>query len=357
MNQFGPPLQPSAKGAFAPRFLRGLKANLRRVLAVVVWALLLMASAYRSAGVGVNFQLQYSQSMGSPFFATKWGFAQGVAMNGSNIYHFSTQSLSRQSVTNLTAFSTGVTNAAPFSGLTNAYNHLGAGCFYAGSLYVSAEVYDGCGKTTNASIEMFDGQTLAFKSITVVSNYQAEISAVTVSPGGTVYTTDFCDGSRIYTYDTNLNYLGSIALSTNIPLIQGIACYANLLIVIADYGGSGRLWAIDPASGRCSLLAMLSVPGNNEWEGIDIYNGTLLACEAGSGGLYYYPMNIAWLRSQLDFTQIPYSSPQYQIQYKTNVMGTNWINLGVPMSASGNVLSITDFSTDQQRYYRALLLP
>ena len=48
----------------------------------------------------------------------------------------------------------------------------------------------------------------------------------------------------------------------------------------------------------------------------------------------------------------------YQLQYKTNLAQTNWINLGSAINASGGVVTATDVSpADPQRFYRIQLLP
>ena len=49
---------------------------------------------------------------------------------------------------------------------------------------------------------------------------------------------------------------------------------------------------------------------------------------------------------------------QYQLQYKPNLTQTNWIDLGIPITASNNSVSTTDLlSSDQQRFYRVQLVP
>jgi hypothetical protein len=253
--------------------------------------------------------VSFPDSIGPAFFTNHWGFAQGVAMDSSNVYHFFTTALSKQGYTNLTTLLSATGNSAPFAGMTNDYNHLGAGCCYGGNLYVAAEMYHGCGNATNASIAVFDAQSLALKSMNLVSNYQSEISAVAISPDGVVYTTDFCDGSRLFKYDLNFNYLGPVILSTNIPCIQGITCYNNLLLVIADAGASGNLWVVDPASGHCSLLANLQVAGNTEWEGIAVFNGTILACEGATGSLLYYTLSAPAITSEPQPLSVTDGSP------------------------------------------------
>ena len=48
----------------------------------------------------------------------------------------------------------------------------------------------------------------------------------------------------------------------------------------------------------------------------------------------------------------------YQLQYKTNLTQTGWINLGNPITASGGILSTNDVPpADPQRFYRLQVLP
>jgi hypothetical protein len=45
----------------------------------------------------------------------------------------------------------------------------------------------------------------------------------------------------------------------------------------------------------------------------------------------------------------------YQVQYKTNLTQTNWLNLGGAITAKTNTLSVTDtnaLKNSPQRYYR-----
>ena len=48
----------------------------------------------------------------------------------------------------------------------------------------------------------------------------------------------------------------------------------------------------------------------------------------------------------------------YQVQYKTNLLQANWVNLGNAITATNSTLTATNFiSSDPQRFYRLLLLP
>jgi hypothetical protein len=47
----------------------------------------------------------------------------------------------------------------------------------------------------------------------------------------------------------------------------------------------------------------------------------------------------------------------YQVQYKTNLLQTNWLNLGNPFQATNSSASVSDAAPDAQRFYRIELLP
>jgi hypothetical protein len=48
----------------------------------------------------------------------------------------------------------------------------------------------------------------------------------------------------------------------------------------------------------------------------------------------------------------------YQVQYKTNLLQTNWSSLGSPNLAINDSMSASDSTgPDRQRFYRVILLP
>jgi hypothetical protein len=51
------------------------------------------------------------------------------------------------------------------------------------------------------------------------------------------------------------------------------------------------------------------------------------------------------------------AASSYQVQYKTDLAQTNWINLGSPITATGTTATATDSTTNSQRFYRIVLLP
>jgi hypothetical protein len=59
---------------------------------------------------------------------------------------------------------------------------------------------------------------------------------------------------------------------------------------------------------------------------------------------------------QLAWTALP--RVQYQVQYKTNLAQTNWINLGSVVTATTNPMTLSDnIGADPRRFYRVVLLP
>lgn len=221
-------------------------------------------------------------------FSVNVGFSQGWAFDGTNGYDFQTGNISKFN-SNWQQFAG---NNFPFSGLQN-YSHLGAGTYYKGRLYVAMEGWHGCGSVTNQSIGIFDAGDLHRISVTVVSNYQNEISAVTVNPdlgtNGIVFAASFCDGTHLFEYALpDLNHVRTLTLSKNIPLIQGIGYHNKWIYADADSGTNGLIYAISPATGEVRYLTSITVPGATEYEGLDVSQGDFRISEGATGRLYFY---------------------------------------------------------------------
>jgi hypothetical protein len=236
-------------------------------------------SAQTSEWTGIDTNIVYSVDM---------GFSQGWAFDGTNGYAFRTEGVQKFS----SNWKPIIQNGTPFSGLTN-YNHVGAGTFYEGKLYAAMEDWHGCGKVTNQSIVIFNAGDLRRLSVTVVSNYQNEISAVTVDPdlgaNGILFAASFCDGRHLFEYALpHLNRVGTLILSQNIPSIQGIGYHDKLIYVDADSGANGLIYAINPTTGEVRYLTSITVPGANEYEGLDVSQGDFRISEAATKRLYFF---------------------------------------------------------------------
>jgi hypothetical protein len=60
-------------------------------------------------------------------------------------------------------------------------------------------------------------------------------------------------------------------------------------------------------------------------------------------------------QNQIMLTWTTLTGRSYQLQYSTNLIKTNWFNLGSATNASGSTMSATDSVTNSQRFYRVLL--
>jgi subtilase family serine protease len=62
--------------------------------------------------------------------------------------------------------------------------------------------------------------------------------------------------------------------------------------------------------------------------------------------------------NQIAFSWNTQSGAVYQVQYVTNLLETNWLNLGGALTAADSTLSLTDMTVpDPQRFYRLRVLP
>jgi hypothetical protein len=289
-------------------------------------------NAVQARVVGLNTNLAYQHYV---------ELQEGIACQGTNIYFFETTAINKFDVN----YSVGIFNRSPFDGL-NSYNHLGDGDYYSGWLYAPLESWHGCGNTTNASIGIYSADDLTRLSVTVVSNYQSEISAVcvalSVSNTPAIFASDFCDANDLYQYSltdlTNITFVRTLPLSQPVPLIQGIGSYNGMLYLMSESGHSGQFWSVNPTNGITKLLATLNEPGEVEWEGIDTSQGNLRVMEAGTGNVYYFNFLMA---SQLNPSVAISASPNSVTNLTIFKSGTDiivqwpaaWTNLALQQNS------------------------
>lgn len=193
---------------------------------------------------------------------------EGIACDGANYYLIYRRDILKVDSTWTNIL---VENRSPFSGLKG-YDHLGAGEYHDGKLYIAVESYHGCGFVTNQSICIYDADTLRRLSTTCVSNYTTEVSAVTIAtnagPHGIIFVSNFCDGSSLYKFDlANLSYVDALPLDQEIPKLQGLAWHDGLIYAVADVQTNGVVYDVDPNSGHVRKLAFLTFPRGKEVEG------------------------------------------------------------------------------------------
>jgi hypothetical protein len=187
---------------------------------------------------------------------------QGYATDGINHYTFDNQTIYKwkddQDWTLLAS------NKAPFAGLSG-INHFGDGDYFGGKLYIVAEFWADCAHYTNQSLLVFDAASLARLETHDVSAQQHEVSGLAVAPHdgrqGVIYVTSYCDGSKIFKYDLRtFQYLGSLALSTPLSSLQGVAWHNGRFYAPED-GGAIYTFAKD---GQVSLIYRDSHSGSHE---------------------------------------------------------------------------------------------
>ena len=205
------------------------------------------------------------------------GAQQGYAVDqAGNNYLFDTTAIYEMNP----SWSTVYTNSSPFTGLTAGITHLGDGEYYGGKLYVPAETWIGC-PSTNQTIAVYSANVsgLPLLSSRNISADNHEVSSIAVGPSGTsLYVSSFCDGSKLWIYDsTSLTLTGTLTLSTTIPLIQGISynSSANQFVISSDNPNEtvGYLYYVS-MSGTVTG-PFYTVPVTGELEGVDYTQGNI----------------------------------------------------------------------------------
>jgi outer membrane protein assembly factor BamB len=257
--------------------MKNLQIN-SKVAAGFLVGLLLAATNARAQTPAVTAQIftpPFGYAGRSPEISLQKG-EEGIAADGTNYYLIYRYHLLKvdSTWTNVLA-----RNDTPFTGLKG-YDHLGAGEYYDGKLYIATESYHGCANVTNQSIFIFDAADLHRISVTVVSNYTSEVSAVTILPRlsahGVVFVSNFCDDSKLYEFDlSNLSFLGTVPLDGRVPKLQGLAWNGHAIDAVTDSGTNGVVYAIDPNTGHVQKTAFLTFPHGKEAEGCFYRDGQL----------------------------------------------------------------------------------
>jgi uncharacterized repeat protein (TIGR03803 family) len=215
----------------------------------------------------------------------------------------------------------------------------------------------------------------------------ASPNGLTLGPGGNFYgTTDIGGSNGAGTFFkitpagnfSSLYCFLSVTNGTNFTGANPQAALAlgsdgNLYGTTANGGvyGDGTIFQITMA-GALTTLAWFDGPNGAHpasalVQNVDgnFYGATSAGGTANNGaifrvGISLQPLleNIAQTNGLLTFTFSAVAQRRYQVQYATNLISANWIDLGTPYTATNNRLSISDAaSPDHQRFYRVLLLP
>jgi subtilase family serine protease len=154
------------------------------------------------------------------------------------------------------------------------------------------------------------------------------------------------------------NYLLSLWLdspnrSPNTPNEFSVSWNGNTLFDQVNIGGIGwtNLQFIVTATGPSTVL-QLGFRDDPYYLGLDDISVTPVPVPA------FKATTIT--SSTFNLTWATMTGLVYQVQYKTNLLQTNWINLGKPLVSTTNSLTISDtnaIKTSPQRFYHLMLLP
>ena len=225
------------------------------------------------------------------------GFAQGTCNNETNTYWVGTDGMGELTST-YHGYNGGpsVDQSHILAGLSNfGPLHLGDADYYQGYIYVPMEANIGAQKGAgNIDIGIFTATNLVRCAAVSISNYQNEASAVCIDPSLSnsvaLFAANWASLSTndgIYEYSvnnlTNLTFVKVLPMSQYIVNIQGIICVGGMLYVIGDKGPSGEVYQVNPTNGVVTFLAELNIAGGAEWEGLDYFQGFLVANEGHTG--------------------------------------------------------------------------
>jgi uncharacterized repeat protein (TIGR03803 family) len=136
-----------------------------------------------------------------------------------------------------------------------------------------------------------------------------------------------------------------------------------------SYSGSGTVFQVTPAGAITSLVLFTNdeVPFGGLIQASDgnLYGMTRQGGAYGRGAIFRLsvPMppafrTMAQTGSTVALTWSAVAGQTYQVQYSTTLGQTNWINLGIPFTATDGTATASDaMGPDPQRLYRVVLLP
>jgi hypothetical protein len=197
------------------------------------------------------------------------GDIQGVAIDGSGSFYTNhTNSLHKRN----SSWTTTVTNATPFAGLSGSPDHCGASAYYSGHFYVPLEKQIA---PYNAQIVRYDGNSLALVDTHDISAENFEPAALCIDTSrNRIWVGSFQTDSalKLWAYDlTTFAFIESLTVSQELTELQGITYNPDEDSLWASLNDS-RLMRIDPVTGVVRPIYRRIFAG--ESEGIDFVSGT-----------------------------------------------------------------------------------
>jgi uncharacterized repeat protein (TIGR03803 family) len=137
------------------------------------------------------------------------------------------------------------------------------------------------------------------------------------------------------------------------------------------YGGSnnlGTIFRITTNGVLTSLFSFKTSTGSSPLGGLclahdgNLYGTTSTGGPASGGTIFRLvipPVPTAMpLTNGLQLSWTSFSNAVYRVDYRTNIVSGTWLPLATNLASTGSTTSYIDsFSTDQQRFYRVVLLP
>lgn len=150
-------------------------------------------------------------------------------------------------------------------------NHLSDGCVIAGELWVPCNEYPMSGGA-DEFLAVFNLSTLVLDRVYDVSAQGRHISGIAYDPAtGTIYASDYLDGSSLMKYNTSATYLGALTLSETLLSLQGLEIVENRLIasgITPNYytvGLDGTVAGIEYTRPTAGFNEGLSYDGTSLW--------------------------------------------------------------------------------------------
>jgi uncharacterized repeat protein (TIGR03803 family) len=183
-----------------------------------------------------------------------------------------------------------------------------------------------------------------------------------VNNGRTIPTTPLGNSSNLGGTSYQILSGGGTSIS---PITETISAASGVLTftnnastdTLTGYYNGNPVGSISLASWGSNPSLTLCVVGFSGW-GVNVPAGTDTASNFFASTLPVFTsapvfQSAKLANGQFMLTWSTVSNGLYQLQYKTNLIQTNWINIGSTITASNTVLSATNtISTDNQRFYR-----
>jgi uncharacterized repeat protein (TIGR03803 family) len=176
----------------------------------------------------------------------------------------------------------------------------------------------------------------------------------------------------LYSFSGLINGINADGGSPRAALVPGSD--GNFYGSAADGGpyGFGTVFKMTPAGALTTLAWFDGFSGANPDSALtqgsdgDFYGTTSSGGAGGLGVIYRLSVPLPFAFEDIEqtggniiLTWSAAAGQMYQLQYKTNLNSTNWINLGAPITATGSSVSASDalVAGPAQRFYRVMLRP